>query len=84
MRPALLAKLPVGARTKHVYHRPNCPLCSTLETTRHVLSCCAFLRFAFDVVTKAFVLAWSPQGAKLDLQQMFVDSPELLQRRSRR
>ena len=75
IRHALWAKLSVGARTQHVYHRPKCVLCDVLETTRHAVAFCKFMGFASDVVVKSFGPLWSNTGQQLSLQDSLLTHP---------
>ena len=75
IRHALWAKLSVGARTQHVYHRPKCVLCDVLETTRHAVAFCKFMRFVSNVVVKSFGPLWSNTGHQLSLQDSLLTHP---------
>ena len=77
MQHALWSKLPVGMRTQHVYHRPNCILCAVPKTTRHAVAFCKFMGFAIDVVHKAYGPVWSPAGQQLSLRDLLLDNPLL-------
>ena len=77
MRHALWAKLSVGARTQHVYHRPKCVLCNVLETTKHAVAYCKFMGFAADVVLKAFGPVWDATGQQVGMQDMLLTQPTL-------
>ena len=75
MRRALWQKLKVGARTKNVFHRPNCVSSGTLETMRHALSTYQFFPLAADIVLKAFGPVWGDTGLLWDMQILLVKEP---------